>query len=60
LTKFSLGTVESGLKRSWVNLEENLALPDDRTFFVVLADDVSRDLRPNLGIDIAIERRQRP
>src|SRR3974390_1622314 len=48
--------VEVRLERPWVDFEEYLAFADCRAFFVVLADDVPRDLRANLSIYVAVQR----
>jgi len=48
--------IERSLERPWVDFEQDLILPHCRAFFVVLADDVARDLRTYLGIYVAIQR----
>ena len=55
LGKFSLGAVESRLERPWVNLEQHLTLMNYRTFLIVLADDIARNLGMYLSIHISIE-----
>jgi hypothetical protein len=57
LGELSLGLVEHGLKRAHVDLEQDLTFADERAFFIRLADDVSRDLWPDIGVDVAIQRR---
>ena len=46
--------IEAGLERPRIDLEENLSLANHRAFLVVLADDVTRHLGPNLGIHESI------
>jgi hypothetical protein len=49
--------IEQRLERARINLKKNLAFTDKRTFFVCLPDDVSGDLRLNLGVYVTIESR---
>src|SRR4029077_2343421 len=57
LCKLCLGLVEQSLKWARIDLKEYLSLAHKRTFFIRLPDNVSRDLRLNLSVDVAIESR---
>jgi hypothetical protein len=48
--------LEGGLKGTWIDFEEDLALLDLRTLAVVLANQIPVRLRLDLSIDVAIER----
>ena len=47
---------QDGLERPGIDFEQHLTLPHWRTFLVAAPDQVSRDLRPNLRVDVAVER----
>ena len=55
LSQLPLGLVECCLKRTWVNLEEQLAFLDIRTFLIALPEQITCDLRPDVGIDQPVE-----
>ncbi len=47
---------ERGRKRSRIDFEQHLPLPDRRTFLVIPANQVARYLRPDLRVDVSVER----
>ena len=51
-----LRLAERGLERPPIDLEEHLALPDERAFPIRPAHQVAGDLRPDLRVDVAVER----
>lgn len=55
LPQLSLRLLKRCLKRTGIDLEEDLILLDLRTFAIILADQVTVRLGLDLGIDIAIE-----
>src|SRR5579864_1049168 len=57
LCQLGVRLFEHSLKGTRVNLKKNLTLADKRAFFVALPDDVSRHLRLDLRVYVAIERR---
>jgi hypothetical protein len=52
-----IGLVEHRLKGTRIDLEQNLALPDERAFLVALLNEISTYLRLDLSVDITIQRR---
>jgi hypothetical protein len=52
----SLGLVDGGLEGARVDLEQRLTLLHQVAFAVVLLDQVAGHLRPDDGIDVAVER----
>ena len=55
LRQLSFGLVERRLKRPWVDLEKELPLFDERAFLIALAQQVARNLRPDIRIDQSVE-----
>jgi hypothetical protein len=53
-TRFSLR--QNGLERPGIDFEQHLTLPHGRAFLVGATQQVSRNLRPNLRVDVAVER----
>ena len=48
---------QRALERPPVDFEQHLAFADERAFAVIAFDEIARHLRPNLGVDVAVERR---
>ena len=60
LGQLALGLVESCLKRPGVDLEEKLALLDERALLITLPLQVPCDLGPDVSIDQPVGRRADP
>jgi hypothetical protein len=56
LSQLSVRLIEEGLERAWIDWKKNLTLADERTFLVRLSNDVARDRRLNLRVEVAVER----
>jgi hypothetical protein len=56
LSQDTLCLVESGLKLAGVDLEQHFALANEGALLVDLTQDVAHDLRPDIGVDVAVER----
>ena len=56
LRQLPLGLVKRSLKGTWVDLEQQLTFPDERTFLVALPLQIARDLRPDVSICESVER----
>jgi hypothetical protein len=56
LSTQTLGLINGGLESARVDLEQWLALFHQVAFAIVLLDQVTGDLRPDEGIDVAVER----
>jgi len=55
LSELSLRLLEGGLKRSRIDLKQNLALLNLRAFYIGLLDHVAAYLWLNLSIDITLQ-----
>ena len=56
LRQLSFGLIKHGLKRTGIDLKEELTLLDECAFVIILANQVTAHLRLNLRIDVAFER----
>src|SRR5580658_9449877 len=56
LRQLSFGLVKHGLKWTGIDLEQELSSSDQAPFVIVLANQVTADLRLNLRIDVPFER----
>src|SRR4029079_16075971 len=56
--KVRLSLRQRALERPLVDFEQDLAFPDGRALAVIPFDEISRDLRSNLGVDVSVKGRQ--
>jgi hypothetical protein len=56
LASCACALIECGFERARINLEQHVALMDRRALTIVLADQIARNVRLDLGIHVAIER----
>ena len=56
LRELSLGLIDGGLKRPRIDLEQQLALSDERAFGVILRQQIAGDLGLDGGVDHSVER----
>jgi hypothetical protein len=57
LRELRLGLIENRLKRTRVDLEQDLAFADGRTFFVFLRDEIAGYLWLDLRVFVPVQRR---
>ena len=57
LGKLGFGLIQHGLKRTGINLKQHIALVNQGTFAIVLLNEVPRHLGLDLGVDVAVQRR---
>jgi hypothetical protein len=55
LRDLSLGLIEGGLKRAWIDFEENIVFVNEGAFAVILFYEIAGDLGLDVGVDRAIE-----
>jgi len=55
LRELSLGLIEDGLKRAWIDFEENIVFVNEGAFAVILFYEIAGDLGLDVGVDRAIE-----
>lgn len=56
LCELGFRLIQHGLKRSWIDLEEDVVYVDEGTFAIVLLDQVPGDMWLDLCVDIPIQR----
>ena len=55
LRELSFRLIETGLEWPWIDFEQYLVLVDKGAFNIVLFDEISRNLRLDIGIDVAVK-----
>src|SRR5205085_3279402 len=56
LRDLAVGLIQRGLKAAGIDLKQQLPFLDERTFFVILSQEIASDLRLDVDVDQAVGR----